>query len=437
MKQTKDMRNLLRNGIWGSTADAFTAPFIIPFALALGATELVIGIINSLQNLGMLASQVPGAEIVWFFRKRKMINVACEILAKTSWLAIVLIPFLPSDSWLTVMIVSITLSSFFVNLSYPAWTSFIADVVPKEFRGRYFGNRNMWMGFAAIIASVAAGFYLDLFPKGNLLGFSSIFLFGVIAGIIAVGYYSRLRGKPVRLAEHSFRDYLKVTGNMRRFLAFTAFFNFSYMIASPFFAVYMLNNLGMDYGSYVLFAAIAAFAGLVSQRHWGRLMDKFGCRPMIGISVVGAAFVPFLYIFINQQNLLMLIPVQILSGVAWAGVGLVTFNMFLDVSDRKKLVTQTANYNIIATLPMVIAPIIGGLVAQNLSFIIPGIPLVFLLSSILRFSSLALLKDLKESHVKRMYSTEHAFRVFVSIHPVKGLVHEIRTVEKRMLGKRL
>ncbi len=431
-QENKDKKNLLRNGAWWSAADAFTTPFIIPFALALNATTVIVGLINSLQNLAIVASQVPGSEIVWIFKRRRAINNACEFFCKASWLAIVLIPFLPSGSWLTVLIAAVAIASFFSNLSYPAWTSFIADVIPKETRARYLANRNMWMGFVSIIITIFVGFYLDIFPSGDLRGFSSIFLFGFVAGIIAIVYFSRIKGKEDWLPAHRFRDYLKMGVNLRRFLMFAAYFNFTYMIASPFFAVYMLENLKMDYGSYVMFSAIAAFAGLVSQKHWGALIDKYGCKPMISIAVVGAAFVPFFFIFVNPGNLIYLVAVQILSGVAWAGIGLATFNMFLDTSDSNKRVMQTADYNLITTVPMIAAPILGGYVAESYTFILSGLPLIFLISAILRLSSLPLLGRIKEKHVEQDYASAYAFRVFVSIHPVKGLAHEIRVIDKEI-----
>lgn len=435
-RESKDRKNLLKNGIWWSAADAFTTPFIIPLALVMGASNLIVGFVNSLQNLGLLLSQVPGSELVWILHKRRALNNACEFVAKSSWLLIVAVPFLPPESWLTVLLVAVSISSFFVNMSYPAWSSFIADVIPKAFRARYLANRSMWMGFVSIIITLAVGFYLDMFPKGDLSGFSSIFLFGFFAGMVAIFYFSRIRGSKLRLPEHHMRDYLRIGGNFKKYLIFMSYFNFAYMIASPFFAVYMLENLRMSYGDYVMFTAIAAFAGLVSQKRWGKVIDKLGERPTMFIAIVGAAFVPFLYIFINPYNMFLLVPVQILSGIAWAGVGLVNFNMFLDTTEADKRIVQTADYNIITTIPMIIAPVIGGYIAQNVTFVLSGIPLVFLIATILRLSSLSLLKKVKEPHVERDYAPEYVFRVFVSIHPVRGLLHEVRAIDKS-IQKRL
>jgi len=433
MKQeTKDRKNLFYNGINWSIADAFTTPFLVPFGLALGASNLVIGTITSLQNLGMLLSQVPGSEIVWAVRKRRAVNNACEFLAKMSWLAIVFIPFLPPESWLTVLLAAVFVSSFFVNLSYPAWTSFIADVVPKEIRGRYFANRNTYMGLAAIMVLIFVGFYLDLFPKDDLMGFSSIFLLGFIFGIAAIAYFAMIRGSKLNLSEHHLHDYLRIGGNFRRFLTFNAYFGFAYMIASPFFAVYMLDNLRMGYADYAMFSAIAAFAGLVSQKHWGRLIDKFGSRPTMFIGVLGAALVPLVFIFVTPSTLIWLIPVQIISGVAWAGVGLANFNMFLDTTEGDKRIVQTADYNIITIVPMIFAPLVGGIIAESYAFPLAGIPLVFAVSAILRLGALPLLSRVKESHIKKEYETGYVFRHFVSIHPVRGMMQEFRAVNKEI-----
>jgi len=433
MKQeTKDRKNLLYNGVSWSIADAFTTPFLVPLGLALGASKVVIGSITALQNLGMLLSQVPGSEIVWIVRKRRAVNNACEFLAKMSWLAIVFIPFLSPESWLAVLLAAVFVSSFFVNLSYPAWTSFIADVIPKEIRGRYFANRNTYMGLAAILVTIFVGFYLDLFPKDDLIGFSSIFLLGFIFGITAIAYFAMIKGSKLKLPEHHLHDYLKVGGNFGRFLTFNAYFGFTYMIASPFFAVYMLDNLGMGYADYALFSAIAAFAGLVSQKRWGGLIDKFGSRPTMIIAIFGAALVPLFFIFLTPSNMIWLIPVQILSGIAWAGVGLTNFSMFLDTTEGDHRLMEAADYNIITIIPMIFAPVIGGYIAENYVIVLSGIPLIFLISTLLRLGSLPLLARIKEPHVKKEYETGYVFRHFVSIHPVRGLMQEFRAVNKEI-----
>jgi MFS family permease len=434
-RDSKDRKNLLRNGIWWSAADAFTTPFIVPFALALGATNMVVGLINSLQNLGLLASQVPGSELVWVLHKRRALNNACEFIAKSSWLLIVAVPFLPQESWMTVLMVSVALSSFFVNMSYPAWSSFIADVIPKRIRARYLGNRNMWMGIVSIAVMLFVGFYLDWFPN-SVLGFSSIFLFGFIAGMVSIAYFARIRGSKLRLPEHHFRDYFRVEGNFRAYLIFLSYFNFTYMIASPFFTVYMLQDLAMGYGDYVLFCALAAFAGLASQRHWGKIVDRFGDRPTMFIAIIGGALVPLFFIFINPSNVLFLIPIQILSGVAWAGVWLVNFNMFLDTTQADRRIVQTADYNIITTIPLIIAPLVGGYIAENASFVLSGIPLLFFIAALLRFSSLPLLGRIKEPHVKEDYPPGRVFQVFTSVHPVRGFMHEIKAIDRAIVSMR-
>jgi MFS family permease len=150
------------------------------------------------------------------------------------------------------------------------------------------------------------------------------------------------------------------------------------------------------------------------------------------IGVVGAAFVPLLFIFVTPSTMLWLIPVQILSGVAWAGVGLINFSMFLDTTDDEKRVFQTADYNIITTLPMIFAPIIGGYIAENWTLAMAGIPLLFLISTILRLSALPLLSRIKEPHVKKEYDTSFVLRQFVTVHPARGLAHEIRTANKEI-----
>lgn len=122
-------------------------------------------------------------------------------------------------------------------------------------------------------------------------------------------------------------------------------------------------------------------------------------------------------------------PVEILSGIVWGGIDLSTFNLLLDFTSPKKRAVQIADFNTIAAIPLIIGPLMGGLISDNITFILSGIPLIFVMSSILRLSSVLFIYRVKEPRNKVEYPIKSVIREAVQIHPSRGLVHEVRIVE--------
>jgi len=86
--------------------------------------------------------------------------------------------------------------------------------------------------------------------------------------------------------------------------------NFATNLAAPFFAVYMLQDLGFSYFTYVIVNASAALATFLSLNFWGKRADQFGNRSALILTSCLIPFIPLLWIL--DQHLYWLIPVQLL-----------------------------------------------------------------------------------------------------------------------------
>lgn len=92
--------------------------FLVAFALQLGASNTVIGLLSAISPLAELL-QIPSIYVVDRIRKRRLIVVTASLVARLCWVPIILIPFfLSPGQGIFVLIASIVLYlSILGNLS--------------------------------------------------------------------------------------------------------------------------------------------------------------------------------------------------------------------------------------------------------------------------------------------------------------------------------
>ncbi len=426
-------RCLLLNGGFWSVYNALTVGFISVFALALEASNVTIGILGAVPFVSAILSQIPGAKITEYF-KRKTIYFSLTLLSRLIWILVLLAPFIFKSNPLLFVIVFFFLIQFLEFAADPAWTSLAGDIVPDKVRGRYFGKRQVIKSLLWMIAILFGGVYLDMFPKGNFIGFASMFFAGALFGLAATFAISKIKEKDTldHNHHHNLKEFFAMPNALKRFCIAQFFFNFAYMIASPFFTVYMLKNLGMSYTFYVVAFSLTILTRVLAERHIGKLSDKYGDKPLAVISMLGTALVPLIFIFITKENLWLIVPAQMLSGFVWGGTELTLFNLLLDLTDRKERPFQVAEFTLLTSIPLFIAPILGGIIADNAEFLLTGIPLVFAVSCILRGASPFLLAGIKEPRGKRAYPIGTVFKEVITFHPTKGAQHFVRVIVKRI-----
>ena len=86
------------------------------------------------------------------------------------------------------MILVYTLLVILGSIAYPAWFSWMGDIVDEEYRGRWFAKRNLILGIVSVILSVTSAFFLDYAKEKNFLmyGFVILFFLGVVGRLIAM-----------------------------------------------------------------------------------------------------------------------------------------------------------------------------------------------------------------------------------------------------------
>ncbi len=401
-EKTKKMS--VRDGIGYSVMDGAGLRYITPYALAIGASNAQIGLLTSIPSLLGNLSQLFTARAIEKYSRKKVI-LAGVFLQAFMWLPIIAIGLIffygKLDHGLsaTLMILFYTLFSLFGAFASPAWNSLMKDIVTKN-QGGYFGKRNQITGITSLIVMFACSIILNYFTGINLfLGFIILFGIAFAARLFSAYFLTKYYEPKLKLEKgyyFSFWKFLKKIpqSNFGKFSVTISFIMFGTAIASPFFAVYMLKDLGFNYTVWTIITIAGSVSSILFMPLWGRFADRFGNLKVIKLTGILIPLIPVAWLltpFLMKINLTVvivyLIIEEIISNFIWAGFNLCAVNFIYDAVTRQRCALCIAYFNILNGVGIFIGATLGGLISSlNINFLgMNAILIIFLISAIARF----------------------------------------------------
>ena len=381
-EREKGLKYVLYDGMMSQAMVSLSAgAFIIAFALLLGASNFLIGLLVAAPFLGNIF-RIPAVMLVEKVGRRKLISVLASLISR-AWLSVfAFIPLLARTSGLSLLAVGIFLSGAIAAFSNSAWSSWMRDLVPDEIRGRFFSKR-LTLGLAlAMPLSLGAGRFIDFwkvqFPAQVAFGYSVLFLFAFgfgTVGVLALRATPEPRmekpGKRVSLGE-IIRSPLK-DENFKRMLGFTTSWALAFNFAVPFFVVYMLKRIGLSLTMVIVFSVISQLFNILFLRIWGSLTDRFSNKSVMQVSgallLISVIVWPFTTLpEVHVATLPLLALIHILLGIAIAGVSIASFNIAFKLAPPGDATKYLALNGALVSVGMGVGPILGGLFADVLGF---------------------------------------------------------------------
>ena len=362
--------------------------FYVPYLNDLGASELAIGIGFGTYLLAMGIIQVGVPRMLSFAGTYKKLAIF-----GTAFQALFLIPFAAGEylfprSVVWFSIVMMIFASVGVGISTGAWADWMSYIVPRRIRGVYFGARTSLITLAQFLASVAAGLMLDHIGD-VILVFMIIWLTASVARWIATGllffHYepAEIHARPVR--HISFADFVAQmhTHSYGRFILAYSITYFGAYFASPFFALYMLNDLRFSYFQYSCIQLIMPLMTALSLGLWGRISDRLGNIIPMRLAAVIILLLPACWLI--SGNFWYLLGLNILAGIGWGGFQLLTFNYSIGELPCGQRLAYISYMNAIASIFYFAGSALGGWVGPMLPQITAfQFHSIFLFSSVLR-----------------------------------------------------
>ena len=347
-----------------------TQNYITPYALTMKASTQEIGLLTSVPNFTMAAVQFAAPALSERMGSRKGFILPMVVMHALMWLPILLIPYLFQTHQVWWLIALMTLSTAFDSALNPVWGSMMADLVPVQMRGRYFGQRNRITGFISTVFTYVAGGILQVLTGNTNLAFAIIFA-GAIASRLVSFYFLSQMFEPLSQAteKRGYDGMLKIarglfSTNIGMFIIFCALINFTATLAGPFFSPYMLDDLQFSYIVYTIMNSTGSLATIGFMTWWGKRMDRAGSIKVLKITSLFVPFVPLGWAL--SHNFWWLIVMQVFSGFAWAGFQLSSSVFIFDAAPPQNSTRYIALYNSLIFLGVSVGSLTGGIVAPLL-----------------------------------------------------------------------
>ena len=424
------------------------------FGRMLGFNDFHFGMLTALTFLATFA-QLSATILVERSGLKKYQFLYCGLISRFLWIVIAMIPLvfpLPSPWAVWSMLTLVLISSVMLSLATPAWHTWMGDLIPRRIRGRYFATRNAFTLLVQIPAVIFLGLLLDhvtragpdgvsdpiikaamqptllwficgVFFVAGLLGMADIALFFRVREVVGttpneprtpaadIRIDPRQSDRLLARASHAmrylrtvFRDLLlEPLGDpvFRRYVAYSASITFAITVSGQYFWRTLLENYKFgQLGSDMLFVVMGPLASLMSLRITGRLIDKWGRRPvlLLGTSLILFSVMPYFFatrytpapqfvidlangifsavgrlagygdaVWFTPQSpvgawLVILIAI-IIGGVGWTAITLAQNNIVLSFSDSVGRSKYVAAHAVLISMGGVLGGLVGGLTA--------------------------------------------------------------------------
>jgi MFS family permease len=435
-------KDAIRTSLKASTADSVLASvyslgtsgiLLSNFLVELGASPVVFGMLSSIPMLVNLI-QPLGAFLSERSTSRFQYSLRTHGIGRLLWLVLVIgiigvsLGVINTHQLVILTLLIVLFSNLLGGLGTASWLSWVAMIVPRRLRGRFFGTRNSAANLTNLVCVPIAGVAVSHWYSGTLQGYGVVLLVSIVFGIVGLGcqyfqvdmnpqsqntYYGKLTQisdiqsevakdesseipQSIHPPQNQLANSVWKNSNFLRFLLYFAFWNLAVNLSAPFFNLYMLDTLDLNVSYVTIYNSLQAGATLLMLILWGKLADKIGNRPiLISIGILVAA-TPLLWLGIgaNRLDIWLWLPLlHILAGGTWAAIDLCSNNIQLAIAPIKNQSIYFAIAAAVAGVSGALGTTIGSFIVQFAEF--GGLGL-FALSSLFRLAALVPLVFVKE-----------------------------------------
>ena len=199
----KARRRSIKEGLSNTIKNSFATEYVSPFAIAINSSGAMVSMISSVSGLLGPLSQMFSPKLMEKYSRKKIVltEVIYESLSLLPFIAIALLYYF--DIWREylpfLMLLTVAVYVVFSNISYPAWFSWMGDIVDRHYRGRWFSKRRFIIGIVASVFVLISAFVLDIFRDNHIemIGFA-IFFFIAFLGRLASFKVIKKEYEPLR-----------------------------------------------------------------------------------------------------------------------------------------------------------------------------------------------------------------------------------------------
>jgi len=413
----------LRRDLWVSTADAAAfsvmvgcgEQYIPAFALALGLGPVAAGMMVSVPVMvGAVLQMITPLAVARLGTNRGWV-LACTTVQAASF-----VPFavwaIRGHATLPELLLAASVYWSAGMAGAPAWNTWMGTLIPPGMRTAYFSRRSRLAQFGVFAGFVVAGLILQ-WGEGRgltLPAFAAIFIAAAVCRVVSTLMLLNCRELPIapvdtdaapdRVAaaaggpttlSHWVRDVGRTLATMSRspsgpLVAYLCAFAFTAHCSAPYFAPYMLRELGFSYHAFMLVAATGFLAKALALPSLGRLGSRIGALGLLWLG--GLSIIPLALLWLPSDAVAYLVCVQLVAGACWASFELAVSLLFFEAVPHRDRTGVITLYNLGIAIAQLSGAAVGGLVLRSLGEDRFAYATVFALSSVLRLATVPLLR---------------------------------------------
>jgi len=346
------------------------------YASHLTASAALIGLIPAIQNVGYFLPQLLVAHRSEQLVRQKPLILRISVMERFPYLFIalncLLWPTAPAGVSFAILAVGLGIATLSGGLAGPAWNQMLAKVIRVERRGLFFGLSSAAGGMLGVAGAAVSRHVLGAYAFPTSFGIC--FLLCFVSQVLSWTALSLNREPPRRPKTEapSVREYwrrlpgvLRSDPNFCRYLVARALIVLGTM-GTALYIVYGKRTLAVT----DVFGADLTMAALITQTAatplLGMLADRRGNKLLIQISALlgGGALV----LMLLASDSLWLYPAFMLANGALASMFVGSQAINMEFGGEANLPTYVALANTLLALPILVAPILGGWLADTVGF---------------------------------------------------------------------
>jgi len=406
------MRKHIYTGAMGNVwASLISGIFFVYFGTTIGLTRFQWGLMAAISSW-LIATQLASAIMTQRTGRRKVIWFWFAVGERSLRLVGILLAFaLWHAGWPhagVVLIVAICLANLFGTMSSPPWLSWLADIIPQEEHGAFWGRRTAWIATTVVTVVIAAGVLADEVPKAYKLQIVvGLFVVATAVGIIDLLIHGTIPEPAMAMPKrsHFWRHVLEPLRDraFRPWLVFNVAWTFAMTVGGALATIYFLDELHLRNNflvGVIVVTCIPLLGTLLSGKWSGKLVDRFGTRPVLYWGHLAWASLPAFWFAASPTTALVVLGASsAIAGVACTAAATAANKVITRVPPPEHCPMYTA----VSTSLGSVAGGLGALGAGVLLGVLGdwsvtvggrafgGFHLLFAISLVLRFASVLLL----------------------------------------------
>lgn len=366
----------LAHGLLGQTGfRLINAPTFVPaYIFLLSGSEFMVGLALAAQWIGASASSIFGATLIEHRKRVLPMGLLIGWGMRAGVLGLALGGFFLPPHWAFVTAVGfLCLFGLFNGMQAVIFNTLMSKVIPLRLRGRLTGFRNFSAGLtAAGVAWLGGKYFIEGQALGN--GYATTFLAAFILTSLGLSLLMLVREPEpptIRPRAKLWGRVRQIPAMLREDPALARFYLAAGMaalgtMAVPFYILYAGERIGLSGTTLGILTTAFLLAQTGTNLVWGTIADRFGNRIVFMMSV--GIWALSILLLLNTGGLTGLTIVFAGLGAGQGGFMNSNQNIIVEFGARDDLPMRIALLNTATSLMQAMGPLLGGVIAHELSF---------------------------------------------------------------------